>query len=86
MPITLWRARSSIRASRSFRDPSCRPSDTAVSRRLARPEGLDTPHVRQPWDERLRHFIARYRLLHQEALILSEAERLGARAVVTSPA
>ena len=34
-------------------------------------------------DKRLRHFIAHYQLLPQDALILAEAERLGVTAIVT---
>jgi predicted nucleic acid-binding protein len=48
----------------------------------ARPQD-QTSDIVGALDERLRHFIVRYHLLPQDALILAEAERLGVGAVAT---
>jgi predicted nucleic acid-binding protein len=50
---------------------------------LAQPEDLATSAATKPLEERLRYFITAYYLLPQDALILSEAERLGVMAVAT---
>ena len=42
-----------------------------------------SPAITHAPDERLRYYIARYHLLPSDALILTEAERLGVRAVAT---
>ena len=49
----------------------------------AQPRDLDTSHVSQSLEERVRHFITAYYLLPQDALILAETERLGVTAVAT---
>ena len=49
----------------------------------AQPKDLDTAHVPQSLEERVRHFITTYYLLPQDALILAETERLGVTAVAT---
>ena len=48
-----------------------------------RPEDLAESATRETLDDRMRHFIVRYHLLPQDALILAHAERLGVRAVAT---
>ncbi len=50
---------------------------------LARPQDQALSSTAGLPDERLRHFITRYRLLPQDALILAETERLGVSAIVT---
>ena len=50
---------------------------------VAQPEELVGPATTGQVTGRLRHFIADYWLLPQDALILAEAERLGVRAVAT---
>jgi predicted nucleic acid-binding protein len=47
------------------------------------PEDLVTSAGAEPLEERLRYFITAYYLLPQDALILTEAERLGVLAVAT---
>ena len=49
----------------------------------ARPEDQIYFSMTHPPDERLRYYIARYHLLPSDALILTEAERLGVRTVAT---
>lgn len=48
-----------------------------------RPEDLAASTAVEPLEARMRHFISRYHLLPQDALILAEAERLGVAAVAT---
>ena len=50
---------------------------------LAQPDDLATSAITKPLAERLRYFITVYNLLPQDALILTEAERLGVTAVAT---
>jgi predicted nucleic acid-binding protein len=50
---------------------------------LAQPEDLVISVDAKPLEERLRYFITAYYLLPQDAMILSEAERLGVMAVAT---
>lgn len=50
---------------------------------LARPQDQVLASAAGLPDERLRYFIARYRLLPQDALILAETERLGVSAIAT---
>lgn len=50
---------------------------------LAQSQDLVSGPAAGTLDERLRYYLARYRLLPQDALILAEAERLGVTAVVT---
>ena len=47
------------------------------------PEDLAASPAAEPLEARMRHFISRYHLLPQDALILAEAERLGVAAVAT---
>ena len=42
-----------------------------------RAEDLAASGAREPLEDRLRHFIVRYHLMPQDALILAHAERLG---------
>lgn len=55
----------------------------AIPATLARPQDQALASTAGLPDERLRYFIARYRLLPQDALILAETERLGVSAIVT---
>lgn len=55
----------------------------AIPMTPAQPGDLDTSHVSQTLEVRLRYFITTYYLLPQDALILAEAERLGVTAVAT---
>ena len=48
-----------------------------------RPEDLTASTGDEPLEERMHHFVSAYHLLPQDALILSEAERLRVPAVVT---
>jgi predicted nucleic acid-binding protein len=50
---------------------------------LARPQDQALVSTAGLPDERLRYFIARYRFLPQDALILAEAERLGVTTIAT---
>lgn len=55
----------------------------AIPLTLVQPEDLNDGGIAGPLPERLRHFITTYHLLPQDAMILTEAERLGGRAVAT---
>jgi predicted nucleic acid-binding protein len=50
---------------------------------LARPQDFGEPTATGRMAQHIRHFIADYWLLPQDALILAEADRLGVRAVAT---
>lgn len=50
---------------------------------LAQPEDLLRNQTADPLDERLRYFSRRYHLLPQDALILTEAERIGVKAIAS---
>jgi predicted nucleic acid-binding protein len=50
---------------------------------LAQPDDLLRNQTAHPLDERLRYFIRRYHLLPQDAMILTEAERIGVEAIAT---